>query len=171
MPSEPTPPSRARGFFAGLGQSLAHAGRTLVERLIPRRGQPESPDVATGHVLLLLAGWAGFMALSLAGFGWYTAARVKLSSPSQDVHVLPAPRLQVDPAADYDRLTDMQAKRLSSYAWADRTQGRVQIPVERAMEILVGQGAGAFAPLAAAAPDDARSRAVRAATGLKEGVR
>ncbi|GGE07762.1 hypothetical protein GCM10011390_28500 [Aureimonas endophytica] len=152
-------------ILARAWQGAAHGLRVLVATVLPGKVEPEAPDVATGRVLWLFLGWALFVAVALAGFGAYMAARLDLSSPSQDVHALPAPRLQIDPAADYDRLVSLQTERLRRTEWVDRDKGILQIPVERAMAILVGRGPAAFAPLTSVAPpDDARTRAVGAAT-------
>jgi hypothetical protein len=52
----------------------------------------------------------------------------------------PAPRLQVDPKADLDRLRAEERERLSTYGWADRERRIARIPVERAMELLAERG-------------------------------
>lgn len=37
------------------------------------------------------------------------------------------------------RLAQQERERLRNYAWVNRTQGVVRIPIERAMEIIVGE--------------------------------
>ncbi|KAB0682973.1 hypothetical protein [Aureimonas leprariae] len=152
---------RLRSFLAAPFRAMRRLWRA--ER--PDEDHVEPPDVAVGRVVAILLGWGVFVAAALAGFGWFTLSQVDIRSPAERVGILPAPRLQVDPAADYDRLTAMQRKRLADYAWADRAKGTVEIPVDRAMAILVGRGERAFAPLAPppSAPD-ARAQAVDAAT-------
>jgi hypothetical protein len=49
----------------------------------------------------------------------------------------PAPRLQVRPAADWQAFHQAQMERLSRYEWISIEEGHAQIPVRRAMEILV----------------------------------
>jgi len=49
----------------------------------------------------------------------------------------PAPRLQADPAVDLAAERAQQRQRLESYRWLDRDAGIAQIPVERAMALLV----------------------------------
>jgi hypothetical protein len=52
----------------------------------------------------------------------------------------PEPRLQIDA---HDELRQMQAAEeaaLNSYGWVDKDAGKVRIPIERAMEILVKKG-------------------------------
>jgi hypothetical protein len=52
----------------------------------------------------------------------------------------PAPRLQVNPAADLQRLRAEENQRLGAFAWADRSRKNVQIPIERAMKLLSEKG-------------------------------
>ena len=49
----------------------------------------------------------------------------------------PAPRLEADPAADLAAERAQQRQRLQSYHWVDRDAGIAQIPIERAMALLV----------------------------------
>jgi hypothetical protein len=53
----------------------------------------------------------------------------------------PAPRLQADPAADLAAERTQQRQRLQSYHWVDRDAGIAQIPIERAMALLVANHA------------------------------
>lgn len=64
----------------------------------------------------------------------------------------PQPRVQPNESAELRRLLSEQRARLSGYAWADRPKGLVQIPIERAMQLIVRKGAQAYDPLAPAAP-------------------
>lgn len=47
----------------------------------------------------------------------------------------PSPRLQTQPFKDVYLLKQGQNQRLSTYGWADRPNGIVHIPIERAMEL------------------------------------
>jgi hypothetical protein len=49
----------------------------------------------------------------------------------------PPPRLQSAPLRDLAELRAREHAMLEGYAWVDRTKGRVRIPVERAMGLLV----------------------------------
>jgi hypothetical protein len=59
----------------------------------------------------------------------------------------PAPRLQGDPVAEYNRLRAQQLAKLGSYAWVDRDAGIVQVPIERAIRLLAARGNDAYGPL------------------------
>ena len=49
----------------------------------------------------------------------------------------PRPRLQVDPSADFQEYLHGQQQVLKSYGWLSRADGRVHIPIDRAMELVV----------------------------------
>jgi hypothetical protein len=53
--------------------------------------------------------------------------------------VPPEPRLQVDPYKDFNEYRRSQQRIMENYDWASREQGRVRIPIERAMELLAEQ--------------------------------
>lgn len=52
----------------------------------------------------------------------------------------PEPRLQNDPLLDLEKMRARDADRLSTYAWVDRDAGVVQLPIERAIELLAARG-------------------------------
>ena len=52
----------------------------------------------------------------------------------------PAPRLQVDPAADLAAFRAAEAAELSSYAWENRAAGMVRIPIGRALVLTAERG-------------------------------
>ena len=49
----------------------------------------------------------------------------------------PEPRLEINPTANFEEYARRQRELLSSYGWVSREQGRVRIPIERAMELVV----------------------------------
>ena len=126
--------------------------------------EPEPPGVAAWWVLGIALGWAAIVALVLVGVEAYTASQVQRSSPSQDIHAFPEPRLQTDTAGDLARLQAVQRRRLEGYGWVDRTQGLVHVPIEAAMAAVVARGSNAFAPLESPSADTTpRDRAANAA--------
>ncbi|HXJ35173.1 MAG TPA: hypothetical protein VMS22_14165 [Candidatus Eisenbacteria bacterium] len=52
----------------------------------------------------------------------------------------PAPRLQDNPRRDLAELRARDQKLLDTYGWIDRDEGRVRIPVARAMELMLAEG-------------------------------
>ena len=49
----------------------------------------------------------------------------------------PGPQLQADPEAELIELRAREDLILNSYSWVDRDAGLAQVPIERAMELLV----------------------------------
>jgi hypothetical protein len=56
----------------------------------------------------------------------------------------PAPRLQIDPAADLAQLRAEKEEELNSYYWIDKQNGVVHIPIDQAMQKIVKNGADGF---------------------------
>jgi len=75
---------------------------------------------------------------------WRFEAVAKLNDrPQSSVSTPPTfsgPRLQEQPSVDLARLRAEAHRRLSSYAWVDREQGVVRIPIERAIKLLAERG-------------------------------
>jgi hypothetical protein len=66
------------------------------------------------------------------------AMQNKVATLTQD---FPTPRLQVDDG--YQEIADLHAKEdllLNNYSWADRSQGKVRIPIDKAIELLAQRG-------------------------------
>ncbi len=57
-----------------------------------------------------------------------------------------APRIQADPAGEYDLLRRREDELLSTYGWVDREAGLVRIPIDQAMKIVVEEGLPARQP-------------------------
>jgi len=52
----------------------------------------------------------------------------------------PEPRLQTSPLSDLQALRSWEDRILTTYAWVDRGEGVVRIPVERAKDLLLQRG-------------------------------
>jgi len=51
--------------------------------------------------------------------------------------VPPGPRLQINAQADFQGYLRQQQETLKSYGWVSRAEGKVRIPIDRAMELVV----------------------------------
>ena len=51
-----------------------------------------------------------------------------------------SPPLQTSPAEDLRRLREAEAAELGRYGWIDRASGRVRLPVDRAVELVLERG-------------------------------
>jgi hypothetical protein len=96
--------------------------------------------------------------LLLAHWKTLQIARDPRPSPVAEANVPrlpPEPRLQSAPVKDMDELRAREASVLTSYAWVDKRAGIVRIPIDRAIDIVVGQGLPAPPPQATPEPQGA----------------
>lgn len=107
----------------------------------------ETTDVSPFSIGLFALGLVLMIALLLpllAWMFWRLEAHAQRADPPPNPLASdqppPAPRLQVDPAADLARLRRAEQHTLSSYGWIDQEQRVVRIPVDRAIEILAQRG-------------------------------
>ncbi len=109
---------------------------------------PESP--AVDYRIVILAAIASLFLVAFAVGVLY--ATYQRSVPIKDV---PAPQAFSQPrvvpsqaeAAERARLASEQKQRLETWQWANPEHTLVQIPIERAMQILAQRGSEAWAPL------------------------
>jgi hypothetical protein len=52
---------------------------------------------------------------------------------------MPTPQLQIAPEGDLRALREEKHAMLSDYRWLDRTAGVVQIPIDRAMQLMAAR--------------------------------
>lgn len=109
----------------------------------------QSPAVATRPVLLAALGALLLLAAAIGGlqaiYDWQVPVQ-HYPAPEQ----FPQPRVQSGQVEQRERIEAKQKSRLTGYRWVDRAQGLVQIPIERAMQLLAAEGMQAYAPLAPA---------------------
>jgi len=109
----------------------------------------ESPQVHTGYVLLWALAFLAILGTAIAMLDgvYYRQVRVQsFPAPRQ----FPQPRVQTGQRAQLRALQKQQQSRLNAYRWVDRKNGLIQIPIDRAMQILAREGTQAYAPLAPA---------------------
>jgi hypothetical protein len=112
-------------------------------------GGHETRDVSARPILLAGIGLAAALLATSAGAWWllgrFQAREARRSAePSPLVAEYgrtapPAPRLQTDPLADLRALRAEEDALLHRYAWVDRETGRVRIPIEQAIDLLVAR--------------------------------
>ena len=88
---------------------------------------------------------------------------------AQVTQQFPSPRLQLDDGNQ--EIADLHAKEdllLENYSWADKSQGKIRIPIERAMELIVQRGLP-VAPAASSAPLLAGEEKIVVTTPLTNG--
>ena len=107
---------------------------------------PESPSVSRAFV-----GWSALSALLLLGisigvlYGIYRSAAPSTPLPAPET--FPQPRVDARESQELHRILDAQNKKLESWSWVDAQHTLVQIPIERAMQLLTKKGNDAYAPL------------------------
>ena len=100
----------------------------------------ERSDADARLIAALALGLAVFLvATPLLLMVLYPRAHHPPGIPS-DLPQPPAPRLQVDPAADLMRLRTEENARLTTYGWIDRKGQVAHIPISRAIELLGQRG-------------------------------
>ena len=110
----------------------------------------QNPDVDARAIVMLVAGFLIFAAISGIGLRfYYMHAHVGLAIQPRS---FPEPRLETRNGQDLDVLQKRQRGQLQDYVWRDRERGLVRIPLARAMEIIASRGAGAYDPLGTPAP-------------------
>ena len=66
--------------------------------------------------------------------------KTEKADPEQVVKRFPEPRLQPDDVRDMNELRYAEQLRLKNYTWVDEKEGKVRIPIERAMEVIAERG-------------------------------
>ena len=107
---------------------------------------PESSAISTRAVA-----WSAFGALALLGGAigvlhaiYQASAPVKAPPPPQKFS---SPRVDTQEAEELHRTLAAQSKQLETWRWANDEHTLVQIPIERAMQLLAQKGGNAYAPL------------------------
>lgn len=107
----------------------------------------EVVDVRSGPLVLsatVLAVAVAVVCVLLSWFiGWLEAGAKRHDpalSPLIGSQLPPEPRLQTAPANDLARMRAAEDRALEGYRWIDKKEGLVQLPVDRAMDLLLEQG-------------------------------
>ncbi len=113
--------------------------------------RPEPPAVAARAVTFTAIGLLVFVGVSLVVLHAYFGQRIR-QTVFEPPTPFAGPRLQTNDADDLARLQARQRDRLSGYAWINRENGIVAIPIDEAMKRIVARGASAYAALDSTAP-------------------
>lgn len=110
----------------------------------------EATDIATRPIVVSVGALAIFTLvftfvahLTFKGLASYVESTSPPASPLAAEYAAkqpPEPRLQLDPKKDLEVLHAYEEKTLGTLAWVDKNAGIVQVPIERAMEILLTKG-------------------------------
>lgn len=110
-------------------------------------GLPEASRVDARSLGWIAAVVLLFLCLSVAALHVIYSYEVPVKTvPSPQA--FPQPRVQTDEHAELERLLARQRQELSGYHWANADHTLVQIPIERAMQIIAQKGTQAYDPVA-----------------------
>jgi len=102
----------------------------------------ETRDVRLRPLLLFVAGLGSLLLLLAAAmaalFGWLADDRIPAGL--QEAEIETAQQLQT--ARQLQELRRREDELLNSYAWVDKDEGLVRIPVSRAIELVVNEAKG-----------------------------
>lgn len=117
-------------------------------------------DVDLGALAKFLIAMVVGIAVTAGAVYYYLEQRRAAIEATEPVAIWPAdertpppqPRLQTLPAADMRQFRAAQEADLRRTAWVDRSRGLVQLPIERAMQIVARDGLPRWPSIAAATP-------------------
>jgi hypothetical protein len=111
------------------------------------RHRHELADASPAYIGLFALGLVLMIGVVLLVLNWtmrsFEAAAKRsdrVASPVAGDETPPEPRLQDDPRTDLARLRREEDRRLTSYGWANRKEGRAHLPIDRAIDILAERG-------------------------------
>jgi hypothetical protein len=79
---------------------------------------------------------------------------------SEETQNFPQPRLEVNERTQLQQVVEDQDRKLATYNWVDKDKGTVQIPIGRAMDLIVERGLPVYS--AAAAEQSSRKQKSKA---------
>jgi hypothetical protein len=126
--------------------------------------EPESSAVSITFVGWSALGAVLLLALSIGIFATIYNVVVPIKTvPAPETFA--EPRVDTHDVQELQQIQSSQAKKLESWSWADDHHTLMQVPIERAMQMLAAKGGDAWAPLlppqpALSAPTSAAQRAV-----------
>ena len=103
----------------------------------------EKSDADVSPIRWIVLGFVVIVAAISLGV-WWIYGYYRTEDADRDVRrsyigpvsvIPPEPRLQVDPRMDFERFRQSEENILNNYGWASREQGKVRIPIRRAMEL------------------------------------
>lgn len=116
----------------------------------PTEGGYEKRDIRVRSLVIagtiFVTAWILAFVLALGVLRYFGRRTAQLGAPPNLLEqmygrqVPPDPRLQPDPSRDLQGMRAEETATLNSYGWIDRRAGIVQIPIDRAMELLAQRG-------------------------------
>jgi hypothetical protein len=124
--------------------------------------------LALGGIIITSSMWGLYKYLAGDRYSPHPTTRPVGTSSQQLAEVggdpalnFPPPRLQPDPVADLNKFRMREEETLNSYGWVDRANGKVHIPIERAIDVVAQVGL----PVRPNSPTASQSPGARGAAG------
>ena len=138
---------RGSGLLGGRSGRAAAPGTPANAPRDPDDPGYETRDVKVRNTTLVMAGLALSVLTVIGTMVWMSAAfsasqrrALPPLTPQQTATLTPPPpNLQADPYADLDRQRAATGARLSGYGYSDPARTHARIPVDRAMDLVVGR--------------------------------
>jgi hypothetical protein len=138
------------------------------------RGVPEPSRVDARNLFRMALGVVIFLGLAITALHAIFSHEVPIDTvppPRQ----FQQPRVQPNEGAELRQLLANQHQKLTAYRWADSAHTLVQIPIDRAMQIVAQKGPRAYDPIASiagalASPEAGAERAMTPAAGHPAGT-
>ena len=133
--------NRSEGRVSALGKPTAPPGAEALA------AGYEVKDINVRAVVYILLGMGATIAfvvgisfITVWRFNVHDAAMWSKLTPQQTATLIPpAPHLQVDPFSQLAQVRAHEERLLHSYAWTSADHGVARIPIDRAMDLMVGK--------------------------------
>lgn len=112
-------------------------GERFDDEIRPRRVIEVSIAIAFACALGMLITWI-FLERVTGHFEAQTPPPSPLSAEVES-RLPPGPLLQADPEAELEAMRHEMAEELGTWGWADEGRGRVRMPIDRAMDLLLAE--------------------------------
>lgn len=111
-----------------------------------RRHEPTdfSPSYIAVSGIILTVVAIGLYVLVWGFFNYFSKPPGPTQRATDLERSISAPRLQVDPHTDLERIRKREIEILSSYDWINKQDGIVRIPIDRAMDLVANRGLPEF---------------------------
>jgi hypothetical protein len=125
-------------------------------------------------VFVFLALWGVFRQLGSDQYAGHQTTNPIMTSDEQLKEIggdpanrFPMPHLQADPIADLNKFRIREEQRLNTYGWVDQTQGRIHIPIEKAIDIMAASWPSQEEKIAGSAPESSPQAAKSGSSAMQ----
>jgi hypothetical protein len=136
MNSKPNEPDITREPLAVRNPEVTYEGEDLSARAVVLF----LIFLAAGGLMITGGLWGLYRYIAGDRFEAHPTAAASQAELQAIVGRFPQPRLQADPLADMNALRAQDELTLNTYGWTDQANGKIHIPIERAMDEVAATG-------------------------------